>query len=99
MPRTPVLVPSEHLPSPSTTRDMLPSYAPDPMRKSVSLELLPSAPEEEETPGVETESHESTDSAGKQQFQGLEQKGADSMWVRYWCAGLDHPSLLQTTCR
>ena len=70
------------------TPDMLPPYAPDPMRKSVSLELLPTAPEGEETPGVGTESHESITSAGKEQFQGylrVQRKGVDNMWVCYWC--------------
>ena len=69
--------------------DMLPQYPPDPMRKSVSLEILPSAPEgEEEVPGRVTESHESINSEGKERFQGylrVQRKGADNMWVLYWC--------------
>ena len=70
------------------TPDMLPPYTPDPMRKSMSLELLPSAPEVDETSGGATEAHTSVTSEGKEQFQGylrVQRKGADSMWVRYWC--------------
>ena len=69
--------------------DMLPQYPPDPMRKSMSLELLPSAPEEPEESSTRVcEAHESVTSEGKQQFQGylrVQRKGADSVWVRYWC--------------
>ena len=68
--------------------DLLPPYPVDPMRKSVSLELLPSAPEAEESPARVCEAHESVSSEGKEQFQGylrVQRKGADSMWVRYWC--------------
>lgn len=67
---------------------MLPQYPPDPMRKSVSLELLPSAPEVEESPGRIMEAHECVTPEGKEQFQGylrVQRKGADGMWVRYWC--------------
>ncbi len=72
----------------SPTPDMLPPYPVDPMRKSVSLELLPAAPEAEESPARVCEAHESVNSEGKEQFQGylrVQRKGADSVWVRYWC--------------
>lgn len=68
--------------------DILSPYPVDPMRKSVSLELLPSAPETAESPARVCEAHESVNSEGKEQFQGylrVQRKGADGMWVRYWC--------------
>ena len=70
------------------TPDMLPQYPPDPMRKSVSLELLPSPPEGEELQNRTAESHESITDEGKERFQGylrVQRKGADNVWVLYWC--------------
>ncbi len=69
----------------------------DPLRRSVSLELL-SPTGEEEKGDVRTsaavssqdvsQAHRSTTPEGLERFQGylrVQRKGADSMWVRYWC--------------
>lgn len=69
----------------------------DSMRRSVSLELLLPAEGEEKT-GLNatgavssqdvSQAHRSTTPEGVEQFVGylrVQRKGADSMWVRYWC--------------
>ncbi len=69
----------------------------DPMRRSVSLELL-SAAEGEQKGSVGasgavssqdiSQAHRSTTPEGLERFQGylrVQRRGADSMWVRYWC--------------
>ena len=62
----------------------------DPLRKSVSLELLPTVESEEGSTGppLPSRSHRAVSPEGADQFQGylrVQRRGADSMWVRYWC--------------
>lgn len=70
--------------------EQLPSFYPlDSRRKSVSLELLSTAESEEFLP---FRSHHAMSEKGVEQFQGylrVQRKGADSMWVRYWCVLVD----------
>ena len=70
--------------------EQLPSFYPlDSRRKSVSLELLSTAECEE---SLAFRSHCAVNEKGVEQFQGylrVQRKGADSMWVRYWCVLLD----------
>ena len=64
----------------------------DPTRRSVSLEMLP-AEDELPTPTpvnaqMFSQSHRSISPVGSESFRGflrVQRKGADSMWVRYWC--------------
>ena len=70
-------------------------FAPyDPLRKSVSLELLTTIDSEELGGGEAMDplsvshSHRTISPEGAEQFQGylrVQRRGADSMWVRYWC--------------
>ena len=64
----------------------------DSLRKSVSLELLPTTEEERPTADLlqkaSSRSHRALSPGGVYRFQGylrVQRKGADSMWVRYWC--------------
>jgi len=62
----------------------------DPLRKSVSLELLPTVESEEVSSGppLPSRSHRAVSPEGAEQFQGylrVQRRGADSVWVRYWC--------------
>ena len=75
------------------------AVGPDP-RRSVSLEDIPPATEEEEAamapltpPPVPSRAHRSVSPEGVERFQGylrVQRKGADSMWVRYWCVLEEH---------
>lgn len=69
-----------------------PILSTNPTRRSVSLEMLP-AEDEVPTPTpvnahTFSQSHGSIGPVGSENFQGflrVQRKGADSMWVRYWC--------------
>lgn len=67
------------------SHNLLPPPQVDPLRKSVSLELLPTPSDGSKLPLNHQVSQSEYDQEPYQGYIRVQRKGADNMWVRYWC--------------